>query len=104
MPTSDGSMAQVFARCLQRSLFEQIRRPDISTEMDMEDRASRAQVAAIGYAVASGLPRTGNVLWVIVNEDGHLWRWNVGNAENYEVLCEEIAWLAMLEQIFLTGE
>jgi len=106
MPTSDGNMAQVFARCLDRNLFEQIRKPDISTELDMEDRASRAQVAAIGYAVARdpGLPRTGNVLWVIVNEDGHLWRWNVGNAENYEVLCEQIPWLAMLEQIFLTGE
>jgi len=89
MPTSDGNMAQVFARCLDRNLFGQIRKPDISTEMDMEDRASRAQVAAIGYAVAP-VPRNGNALWVIVNEDGHLWRWNVGNAENYEVLCEQI--------------
>ena len=44
------------------------------------------------------------VLWVIVNEDGHLWRWNIGNAENYEVLCEQIPWLATLDQIFLTGE
>jgi len=104
MPTSDGSMAQVFARCLQRSLFEQIRKPDISTEMDMEDRASRAQVAAIGYAVAPGLPRSGNALWVIVNEDGHLWRWNIGNAESYEGICSEIPWFATLDQIFLTGD
>ena len=103
MPTSDGSM-EIFARCLQRQLFEQIRRPDISTMTDTEARASRAHVAAIGYAVAPGLPRSGNVLWVIVNEDGHLWRWNIGNAENYEVLCEQIPWLATLDQIFLTGE
>ena len=40
MPTSDSNMAQVFARCLDRNLFEQIRKPDISTELDMEDRAS----------------------------------------------------------------
>ena len=106
MTPSENPMAEAFARCLDRNLFEQIRRPDISTMTDTEARASRAQVAAIGYAVARdpGLPRTGNVLWVIVNEDGHLWRWNIGNAENYEVLCEQIPWLATLDQIFLTGD
>jgi len=96
-------LAEAFARCLDRNLFAQIRRPDIDVPDELDYWKELAQGGAIGYVVApdSALPRSGDMLWLIVHERGQMWRWSLTPQSNYDNVCSSHPWFAELPQIFL---
>lgn len=87
---------------LDAGVFYQLRAPSIVDGEEYKSRLLRAETAAIGYVVA---PEYGiNTIWLIVLEDGSLWRWSLVFAADYDAACAEHEWLADVPQIFLAGQ
>jgi len=88
---------------LDAGIFEQIRAPSIPDAEGYNDRIARAELGAIGYVVATAQAWKGTQIWLIVQEDGDLWRWGLFDAELYDAARDEHEWLRDVPQIFLTG-
>jgi hypothetical protein len=84
-------------------VFNQIAIPDIE-ESDYEECLERCQTCAVGYviqAIDHGWGPLVQHLWLIMLDDGHLWRWQAMNAADLDAAFKEHQWLRTLPQIFL---
>ena len=88
---------------MDAGIFAQIRAPSITDAAGYNDHIARAEAGAIGYAVTPAKAWKGTQLWLIVQENGDLWRWGLFDAELYDAAREEHEWLRQVPQIFLVG-
>ena len=98
----DSIALDVDIMTLDAGLFQQIIAPTIETEQDYADRIRDAEDYCIGYAVA---PQAGRAtVWLIVLQDGRLWKWALILPEVFHVALTEHEWLTNVSQVFLTGD
>ena len=87
---------------LDAGLFKQIIAPTIESEADHASRLLDAEAYSIGFTVAPQVNRA--TVWLIVLQDGRLWKWALCSDTVFHVVLTEHEWLTNVSQVFLTND
>jgi len=87
---------------LDAGLFKQIIAPTIESEADHASRLLDAEAYSIGFAVAPRVNRA--TVWLIVLQDGRLWKWALCPPDTLHQYMEQYEWLTNVPQVFLTND
>ena len=96
--TTTQKLVEVELLTMTKAIFKQIQAPLLDPDR-LNGITETAQQHAIALVIDSK-----NEAWLIIQEESHLWRWNILPAEHLSTVAKEHPWLLTIPQVFLVAK